>query len=131
MSPGLALTLRPGVFSIVRLGPRAKVPVWATRSGLVSVTRTESELSIVCNGDRVPAGVRREDGFRCLEVNGPLPFDAVGVLASLTRPLAGARIPILAISTFDTDLLFVRQRQLAAAIRALRRAGHRIARAVE
>jgi hypothetical protein len=131
LSPGLALTLRPGVFSIVRLGPKAKVPVWATRSGLVSVTRTESELSIVCFGDRVPAGVRREDGFRCVEVNGPLPFDAVGVLASLTRPLAAARIPMLAISTFDTDLLFVRQPQLAAAIRALRRAGHRIARAVE
>jgi hypothetical protein len=64
-------------------------------------------------------------------VNGPLPFDAVGVLSSLTRPLAAARIPILAISTFDTDLLFVRHPQLAAAIRALRRAGHRIARAVE
>jgi hypothetical protein len=119
------------VFSIVRLGPQAQVPVWATRSGLVSVTRTESGLSIVCIGDRVPAGVRREDGFRCVEVNGPLPFEAVGVLASLTRPLAAARIPILAISTFDTDLLFVRQPQLAAAIRALRRAGHRIARAVE
>ena len=131
MSSGLALTLRPGAFSIVRLGPRTKVPAWAKRSGLVSVTRTPSELSIVCRGSRVPEGARREDGFRLLEVEGPLPFDAVGVLSSLTGPLARARIPILAISTFDTDLLFVREPQLAAAIRALRRAGHRISRTVE
>ena len=131
MSSGLALTLRPGAFSIARLGPRAKVPAWATGSGFSSVTRTASELSIVCRGNRVPPGVRREDGFRCLEVEGPLPFDAVGVLSSLTRPLARERIPILAISTFDSDLLFVRDAQLAAAIRALRRAGHRIARTVE
>ena len=130
MSSGLALTLRPGAFSIVRLGLRSKVPPWAMRSGLVSVTRTPSELSIVCRGNLVPNDVRREDGFRCLEVKGPLEFDAVGVLSSLTGPLAKARIPILAISTFDTDLLFVREPQLAAAIRALRRAGHRIARTV-
>lgn len=79
----------------------------------------------------MPAGVRREDGFRCLEVRGPFAFDAVGVLASLTAPLARARIPILAISTFDTDYLFVRQFHLAGAIRALSSAGHVVSGSVE
>ena len=125
------LTLQPGSFSIVRLPPRAKVPAWALADGVCSVTRTPSELSIVCGPDRVPARARREDGFRCLEVDGPLPFDATGVLSSLTVPLAQARISILTISTFDTDLLFVRAAQLAAAIRALERAGHRVSGAVE
>ena len=79
----------------------------------------------------MPAGVRREDGFRCVAVRGPLAFDVVGILAALTAPLARARIPILAISTFDTDYLFVRQAHLARAVRALRRAGHVVSGRVE
>jgi hypothetical protein len=38
---------------------------------------------------------------------------------------------ILAISTFNTDYLFVRQGILARAVRALRRAGHLVSRSVE
>jgi hypothetical protein len=131
VSPRLGLTLRPGSYSVVRLGPRSRIPAWALDGGLSSVTRTPSELSIVCRGERVPRRARRQDGFRCLEVDGPLPFDATGVLFSLAAPLARARIPILTISTFDTDLLFVRESHLASAVRALERAGHRVARAVE
>ena len=85
----------------------------------------------MCRERRVPAGVRREDGFRCLAVRGPFAFEAVGVLASLAAPLARARIPILAISTFDTDYLFVRQVHVARAIRTLRRAGHVVSGGVE
>src|SRR4029079_1225153 len=44
VTPGHALTLRPGSYSIVRLGPRAKIPAWAAGDGLSSVTRTRSEL---------------------------------------------------------------------------------------
>ncbi len=76
----------------------------------------------------MPRRGRREDGFRRLEVAGPLDFDDTGVLASLASPLARARIPILTISTFDTDYLFVRQERLAGAVAALERAGHRIVR---
>jgi hypothetical protein len=97
----------------------------------VSVTRTGTELSIVCRERNVPAGGRREVGFRCLEVEGPFEFDAVGVLASLAAPLARARVPILAVSTFDTDYLLVKEVHLAAALRALRRAGHVVSGAVE
>jgi hypothetical protein len=131
LRPRFDLTIQPGRYSIVRLGPRAKVPGWALHGGLHSVTRTASELSIVCRQERVPARARREDGFRCLEVDGPLPFDATGVLSSLAGPLARARIPILAISTFDTDLLFVRGLHLTSAVRALERAGHRVDGGVE
>ena len=131
MRTRLALTVQPGSFSVVRLGPRARTPAWALRGGLLSITRTASELSIVCRQESAPARARREDGFRCLAVAGPLPFDATGILSSLAAPLARARIPILAISTFDTDLLFVRGPHLSSAVRALERAGHSVSGAVE
>lgn len=114
----------PRFYSIIRLGPRAKVPAGLT--GFHSVTRTGRELSIVCRQELAPHGGRREDGFRCLEVAGPLPFEATGILVALAAPLARAGIPILAISTFDTDYLLVRHERLGAAVRALQRAGHSI-----
>ena len=131
VAAGFRLNVKPGLFAVARLSAGAKIPAWAFRDGFHSITRTPTELSIVCRQDRVPAGVRRRDGFRCLEVLGLLAFDAIGVLSSLVLPLAGARISILAISTFDTDLLFVPRARFAAAVRALERAGHRVAEAVE
>lgn len=120
----LALTVLPGLYSVVRLSPRARWP--AGLSGFHSITRTDTELSIVCRTGEAPRARRRQDGFRCLEVAGPFAFDAVGVLAGLAAPLARARVPILAISTFDTDYLLVREGRLPAAVRALERAGHRV-----
>lgn len=127
----LRLRVRPGRFAVVRLSARAPLPRWALAGPFHSITRTATELSIVCREGRVPAGVRQEDRFRCLEVEGPFAFDAVGILASLAAPLARARIPILAISTFDTDYLFVRQVHLARAVRALRRVGQVVSGSVE
>lgn len=122
--PRLELVVMPGLYAVVRLGARATAPGRLT--GFHSITRTEKELSIVCRQDLAPRVGRREKGFRCLEVSGPLPFEATGVLASLALPLARARIPILAISTFDTDYVLVREEKLSATVRALERAGHSV-----
>ena len=102
------------------------IPAWADGAGLVSITRRGDELSIVCAEERVPADVRAERGWRALEVEGPIDFQEVGVMHALTGPLARAGISVLAIATFDTDLILVREQTLAGAVEALRAAGHRI-----
>jgi hypothetical protein len=61
--------------------------------------------------------------LRCLRVVGTIPFSVVGVLASLTTPVAKARISVFAVSTFDTDYLLVKEQDLGAAVDALRRQG--------
>lgn len=61
--------------------------------GLLSITRTPSELSTLCAESAVPEGVRAGTGFRAMEVTGPLEFSAVGILASLANPLAEAARP--------------------------------------
>ncbi len=87
------------------------------------LARTAGELSITCDERLVPDGVRAERGFRALMVCGPLPFDGVGILAGIAGALSAAAIPLLAISTFDTDYVLVRAERLDAAITALREAG--------
>ena len=122
----LELRLLQQQFAVCRLGPAEDVPGWASAPGALTVlARTEGELSIVCDERVVPDGVRAERGFRTLMVCGPLPFDAVGILAGIAGALSAAAIPLLAISTFDTDYLLVREDDVNRTWTALERAGHR------
>jgi uncharacterized protein len=104
------------------------MPPWANGSGFVSITRTSTELSVVCAEDRVPGDVRAERGYAVIGVEGSLAPELVGVLVSIAAPLADASIPILAIGTFDTDYVLVRHDALEQALVALRDAGHEIVR---
>jgi len=121
----LTLATLDGRWAVCWLEPGAPLPPWVERSRrLTSVTRTRSELSIVCDEAIVPPDVRREGGWHALEVAGPLDFSLVGVLSSLVSPLAEAGVSVFAISTFDTDYLLVRD--LERGLDALRGAGHRV-----
>jgi len=122
----LRLRVLPEPLAVARLPGTAALPGWADGPGLVSITRREGELSIVCEEARVPEDVRAERGWRALEVEGPIDFQELGVMHGLTGPLAGAGVSVLAVSTFDTDVLVVREETLARAVEALRAAGYTV-----
>ena len=93
------------------------------------MTRSADELSIVCEDriceeHRVPEGVRVERGWVALKLEGPFPFSMTGVLASFLQPLAEKKIPIFAVSTFDTDYVLVKHKDLERAKKALGATGH-------
>ena len=113
-------------YAVCRLAADDPVPRGLLEGRFASVTRTPDELSVVCAESRAPQAGRREIGFRCLEVVGPLDFSLTGILASLTTPLAAAGIGVFVISTFATDYLLVREPDLATTTTALARAGHRV-----
>jgi len=125
---GRALTLElvEGGYAVVRLGPGDPVPAWGQGGPFVSVTRTDTELSIVCLDEAVPAPAAAERGWRCLRVRGPLGFGMTGILASLAAPLASSGVSIFVVSTYDTDYLMVQGRDLERAKDALSRAGHTV-----
>jgi hypothetical protein len=54
------------------------------------------------------------------------PILSRGHPASLTAPLAEAEIRVFALSTFDTDYLLVKAKNLEKAVEALRGQGHNI-----
>jgi hypothetical protein len=123
----LELDLLPGSLALVRRPPDARVPAWTDSARrFLSVTRTPDELSIVADADAVPQGAAEIADYRALRVRGPLPLDAVGVLASLTAPLKAFRVPIFTVSTHDTDWILVREETLPRALEALAAVGHRV-----
>jgi hypothetical protein len=112
----------PGRFAVCRLDPGDAIPPWAADSAsFLSITRTDAELSIVAEERLVPSHVRAERGFIALRVAGVLDFSLVGVLSELTGALADADVPVLAISTHDTDVLLVKAERGEEAVAALAR----------
>jgi uncharacterized protein len=79
----------------------------------------------VCAEAAIPDSCRAERGWAALKLLGPFSFDEIGVLASVTQPLARERVSVFVVSTFDTDYVLVRHESLARALAALEAAGHR------
>jgi hypothetical protein len=125
--PSLPLEVLPDTLAICRLPPAAAVPAWAAgEAAFLTISRTPEELSITAVQRVVPAGTRCERDYRALRVRGTLPPDLVGILLSIAEPLARAGLAIFAISTYDTDYVLVKARDLPAALEALRAAGHEV-----
>lgn len=126
---GRDLTLLPGELVIVRLPPGGDPRAWARpgAAGLLSVTESAAETSVVCDPATAPAGAEASGPWRALVVAGPLDHGLTGVLAAIAGPLAAAAVPIFAVSTFDTDYVLVPAGRAADAVAALRRAGHAVA----
>ena len=122
----LRLFLLDGRLAVCRLGPDEELPEWAGGGAFSSVTRTSTELSIVCREEAGPEDIAHESGWRIFQVEGPLDFALTGVMASITGPLAEAGVSLFTVSTFETDYVMVRERDVERAAGALCAAGHRV-----
>jgi len=111
----------PGRGAVAVAGP---VPRAGPGPGaLLCIARTKSELSIVIDTRHLPpgspAGMRAERGFVALAIVGVVEMSLVGILARLTGALAAAEVPVFVISTYDTDIMMVREQFAAKAVEAL------------
>jgi uncharacterized protein len=124
----LSLSLLPHMYAVCQFHPDKHIPYWALLGDFVSLTRTHEELSIVCQQDNVPDEIEAERGWRCMQVQGAFDFSAVGVHVSLAIPLAEADISVLAIATYATDYLLIKEENVEHALQVLEQAGHYIER---
>jgi len=124
MSEKLRFSQLPGRYAIIRLPPDSAIPAWATKGDFTSITRTADELSIVCPTENLPPDVPSPLRWICVKLEGPFPFSQTGVLLSFIRPLSENKIPIFAISTFDTDYVLIQEEFVRAALDVLKASGH-------
>lgn len=115
----LTMKLLKEKYGVCRLGKTQLIPEWAQNSDFFSITRTSDELSIVCIEESIPDNVKCEKDWRILKVQGPLDFSLIGILASISTVLAQKGISIFAISTYDTDYILVKNKDIDNAIKSL------------
>ncbi|MBT0771121.1 ACT domain-containing protein [Kineosporia sp. J2-2] len=114
--------------ALVRLAPDSPDPHWAVGSPLVSISRTADEISVVCPTTSLPEPVPGpvEGPFTVTRAAGALEFSQIGVLMRLLKPLADAGIPVLNVSTFDTDWVLVPAAKSVVAASVWRHAGYTV-----
>jgi hypothetical protein len=122
----LSLKILPDRMAVCRFDSAAALPDWIAEISFYSITRTDAELTIVCPETHLTPGIVSEAGWRCFQVQGLLDFSEIGIIFSLTRPLAANGVSVFVISTFSTDYLMVKDKDLAKAIDALTAEGHRV-----
>ena len=95
-------------FSICKL---KQIPPTST-SDFVFYARTDEEISMVCETDKVPRDLLEEnssDDWRAFRIAGTLDFSLTGILARISKILADNSIGIFAVSTFNTDYILVKE----------------------
>lgn len=84
------------------------------------IEKTEEENSLVCLTNDVPQNVlEREDGWKAFYIHGILDFSMIGILSDIARILAEAGVSIFAVSTFNTDYVFVKEENYEKALELL------------
>jgi hypothetical protein len=112
--------------AVCRLDPGESLPPWADSGILSSVTRTATETTVVCPEENVPFAVTCNKGWRCLRIAGVLDFSETGILSSFTASLAKEGVSVYALSTYSTDLILIKEKDLSKAVLALKGSGHKV-----
>jgi len=124
-SQKLVLCVLSETFTIHKLSPDASTPEEILKSNYYSISKTENELSLVCSEVIEVQSLQSSKGWKCIKIKGLLDLNLTGILAGISDTLAQASISIFAISTFDTDYILVRSKDLSSARTKLKKAGYR------
>ena len=124
----LQLSLLKDKYGICTLPNTAPIPDWALTQSLASITRTEKELTIVCRLEILPSQYQSGPNWRCFKIDGSFDLNQIGVISSISSPLADAGISIYVISTYDTDYFLIQEQNLEQTISTLSDIGHNITR---
>lgn len=93
------------------------------------ISATDEENSLICLTENVPDNfTERIDGWRALKIQGVLDFSLIGILSRNLGLLAEAKIGIAAVSTYNTDYIFVKETDLDKAVETLAEAKYKIIR---
>ena len=120
------LTLRwiDGEFTVHRFSAEIPVPPSILTIPFLTISRTDSELSIVAPSDEPIDSPKSESGWVMFVFDGTLDFSLTGILAGIAQPLAAVGVSIFAISTFDTDYVMVKREQKLLAQTTLTETGY-------
>jgi uncharacterized protein len=114
-------------YAICKFKPDSDMPEALINYDFFSVTKAQDELSIVCKQSEIIAGeFEINKDWRILKIIGPLDFSLVGIIAEISGLLSKSKISIFTISTYDTDYILVKNKNLEKAVEVLESNGKKI-----
>jgi len=88
----------------------------------------QKEITVVIDQKKIPKNnvIAIEEGWKIITFDLILPFELVGFLAKITTLLARAKISVFVLSSYSTDHILVKNKDLNHAVRVLRDLGFKI-----
>ena len=116
-----SLEILDPTFTVCKVQSLSKVD---SEASFLFLGKTDEEISVVCPAGAVPPDVvEAEPGWKAFRVKGKLDFSLIGIISRLTAVLARRKIGVFVISTFNTDYVLVKEKDVKAAADALAKAG--------
>ena len=97
-------------FTIYRLEKEQEIPPEIIHSSFYSCTKTKEEISIVSNCIKDFEHLISNKGWKGFKVKGVLDFSLVGIIHDISKPLKDNGISVFVLSTFNTDYIFVKEK---------------------
>ena len=114
-------------YSIYKFQIDCILPDWIYLSDFYSITKTKDELSVITTQtDFFAEDIICSKDWRIFKIVGPLDLSLIGIIADISDILKEKKISIFTISTYDTDYILVKQKDLNNSIKALEDKGHKI-----
>lgn len=89
--------------------------------------KSEKKNLWICLTNEVPSNViRRDDGWRAFCIQGILEFSLIGTLSKIVSILADHHISIYAVSTYNTDYIFLKKENYQKGLEVLEAAGYQV-----
>lgn len=109
--------------SLYKIDENREVPRSIYQSSFFSVTKTDKELSIICDSDIDISCCIRAKELRLIRVDGSLGLNTTGIISEISKALSSNGISFFAISTFETDYIIVEGKVLGKSVELLSRSG--------
>jgi len=93
-------------------------------AALLAMSKVKNETTIVRRVDEA----KISECWRALHILTTFDFDEAGVVQSAVTPISSADIGVFVVSTYDSDLVLIQDRDLDGAVSALKAAGHSVRR---
>jgi hypothetical protein len=114
-------------YAIYRFGNGHSLPEWIYSSCFYSITKTKDEISVVAaQNDSISSDIECNKDWRIIQIEGPLDFSLVGIIADVSAIFKRKKISVFTISTYDTDYFLIKQKNLDFGINALIENGHKV-----
>ncbi|PFH52264.1 hypothetical protein AMATHDRAFT_140371 [Amanita thiersii Skay4041] len=132
--PSLHLQVLSEPFFVVQLQAGGELPpcilkdLTAGRGKFFSITRTDEEISLVGESYKwMPDDYKEQSTWSCIKITGPMEHSRLtnltGILTEFTAPLKAAKVPLFALSTWNTDYVLVPSAMAKDAVNALEKDG--------
>jgi hypothetical protein len=117
----MLLELLEEEYSVYKFDKNYSIDINIFKRDFVSVIKTKDEISIVAVSGSIEHYEKNENGWKILKIVGILDFNLIGIISKISTILANENICIFVMSTYNTDYIMIKGKDIEKAIKVLKR----------